>query len=156
MIRGIVAGLFVTAQPGARLEEVREVTAQAGVGLAGDRYGTGCGTFSKPEKPDRQITLIESEALDALRRDYEITLTPNEARRNVLTRGVALNHLVGREFRVGAVRLRGLRLCEPCKHLEALTQPGVIKGLAHRGGLRAEILTGGVIRTGDPIEAADA
>lgn len=156
MIRGSVVGIFISPQPGARPSEVREVAAKAGVGLVGDRYGAGAGTFSKPDKPDRQITLIESEALEALRRDYNIELTPAEARRNVLTRGVALNHLVGREFRVGVVRLRGLRLCEPCKHLEGLTQPGVIRGLTHRGGLRAEVLSDGVIRTGDAIEAADA
>jgi MOSC domain-containing protein YiiM len=155
MIRGRVAGIYITAQPGARLNEVREVAARAGAGLVGDRYGAGAGTFSKPDKPDRQVTLIEAEALEALRRDYEIDLTPADARRNVLTRGVALNHLVGREFRVGDVRLRGLRLCEPCKHLEGLTRPGVIRGLTHRGGLRAEILSDGVIRTGDVVEAPD-
>ena len=85
-------------------------------------------------------------------RDNEMQIAPGDARRNVVTRGVALNHLVGREFRVGGVRLRGVRLCEPCSHLEGLTRPGVLDGLVHRGGLRAQILTEGEIRVGDPIE----
>ena len=99
------------------------------------------------------MTLIEIEALEALRRDYEIELEPGAARRNIVTRGVALNHLVGREFSVGGVRLRGVRLCEPCAHLEKLSRKGVLRSLVHRGGLRADILSEGTIRPGDPVEA---
>ena len=100
--------------------------------------------------------LIESEALAAAASDYRLELPPNETRRNLLTRGVPLNHLVSREFLVGPVRLRGLRLCEPCKHLEKLTRPGVREALVHRGGLRAQVLTGGTLRIGDVIRLADA
>jgi MOSC domain-containing protein YiiM len=84
-------------------------------------------------------------------RETEITMEPGQARRNLVTRGVPLNHLVGKEFSVGAVVLRGIRLCEPCGHLEALTIKGVKEGLCHRGGLRAQILHGGVLKTGDRI-----
>ncbi|HEV3117791.1 MAG TPA: MOSC domain-containing protein, partial [Gemmataceae bacterium] len=100
---------------------------------------------------DREITLIEIEALEGMTRETEITMEPGQARRNLVTRGVPLNHLVGKEFSVGAVVLRGIRLCEPCGHLEALTIKGVKEGLCHRGGLRAQILHGGVLKTGDRI-----
>ncbi len=85
---------------------------------------------------------------------YEITLAPNDARRNLLTRGVPLNHLVGKTFTVGTVVLRGIRLCEPCGHLEKLTCKGVEKGLAHRGGLRAQVVSGGVLEVGAAIVPA--
>lgn len=113
----------------------------------------GAGTFSKGAKPDQQVTLIETEALEDLARDYGIALAPGASRRNLTTRGVALNHLVGRTFRAGAATLRGIELCEPCGHLERLTQAGVKKGLVHRGGLRAEIVGEGVIRVGDTLQA---
>ncbi len=94
--------------------------------------------------------MIEAEAIEALKRDYNFELAPGEARRNLVTRGVALNHLVGRDFQIGEVKIRGIRLCEPCDHLQRLTGREVIKGLLHRGGLRAQILTQGTIRVGDP------
>ncbi len=134
------------------MSSVKEARAVPGRGLEGDRYFNGVGTFSKP-KPDREVTLIEIEALEALKRDYGIALEPADSRRNIITRGVLLNHLVGREFKVGAVALRGLRLCEPCSHLEELANRRVRPGLIHRGGLRAQILTGGVIRVGDPVRS---
>ena len=124
--------------------------AMPGVGLEGDRYALKLGTFFKPE-PDFELTLIEAEALEGLKRDYEVELAPGEARRNLVTRGVPLNHLVGKEFRIGEVRIRGIRLCEPCSHLESLVGRSVIKGLRHRGGLRAQILSEGVIRVGDAV-----
>lgn len=132
------------------LRNVEEVEAQAGVGLVGDRYGVGAGTFSKKKGPDREITLIEQEALDALEREYQVNLTSAEARRNVTTQGVPLNHLVGEQFKVGDVVLQGIRLCEPCGHLKKITGKEV-EGLKHRGGLRAQIVTGGLIRCGDAV-----
>jgi MOSC domain-containing protein YiiM len=107
-------------------------------------------------EPERQVTLIESEALAALQRDYGITLTPAQTRRNLLTEGVPLNHLVGKEFRVGTIVLRGIKLCEPCAHLQKMTVPGVIQGLTHRGGLRAQIVRGGTLRVGAEIRPVDA
>jgi MOSC domain-containing protein YiiM len=130
---------------------VGEVRAEAGRGLAGNRYYRRGEEDASKRGPDREITLIEIEALDALRREDEIALAPGETRRNVVTRGVPLNHLVGREFQVGEATLFGIRLCEPCSHLESLTQLGVMKGLIHRGGLRAQILTDGVIKVGDHV-----
>lgn len=137
------------------LNYVESVEAQAGVGLVGDRYGIGAGTFSKKKGPDREITLIEQEALDALEREYQISVTPAETRRNVTTLGVPLNHLVGKEFKVGDLVLRGIRLCEPCGHLEALLAKGKVQeGLRHRGGLRAQIVKGGVMKKGDVVTSA--
>lgn len=134
------------------LKEVSAVEAQAGQGLVGDRYHqeTGTGTFSKKNSPDREITLIEAEALEALQNEYQISMTSAEARRNVTTRGVPLNHLVDKTFRVGEAVLQGIRLCEPCGHLKKITGKNV-DGLKHRGGLRAQIVTGGTIKQGDVV-----
>jgi MOSC domain-containing protein YiiM len=150
-----VESIHVAAAAGESMVPLGEVRAVPGRGLEGDRYFSKTGTYSRHEGADRQITLIEVEALEALERDYRIALDPGESRRNVATRGVAVNHLVGRRFRIGEVRLRGLRLCEPCSHMERLSGKPVRSGLVHRGGLRAEILTGGVIRVGDPVELED-
>ena len=140
---------------GAPLHSVPSVQAVPGRGLEGDRkFNSGKIHEHGAKAAGTQLTLIESEALEALERETSIKLQPGESRRNIITRGVALNHLVGKEFNVGEVRVLGLRLCEPCDHLESLTQQGVLRGLIHRGGLRAEILTKGVIRVGDQISAA--
>jgi len=129
--------------------------AVAGKGLEGDRYFSGEGTFSSEPGQGRHVTLIEAEAVDALNAKLGTSFAPGEMRRNIATRGIALNHLVGRDFRVGEALLRGVRLCEPCEHLESLTRAGVLKQMLHRGGLRADILEGGVIRPGDAIAALD-
>jgi len=131
---------------------VTEILAIPGVGLEGDRYALRQGTFFKPE-PDFELTLIEAEAIEALKRDYNVELAPGEARRNLVTRGVALNHLVGRDFQIGEIKAHGIRLCEPCDHLQRLTGRQLIKGLRHRGGLRAQILTQGAIRVGDSLSS---
>lgn len=154
MFQGQLAAIYTAEQKRADLQRVEEARAEPGRGLAGDRYYHAAGTYSKPAGPDREVTLIEIEALEALRRECDITLEPGQARRNLVTRGVPLNHLVGREFTIGDVVLRGIRLCEPCAHLESLTIAGVNKGLCHRGGLRAQILHGGTLRTGDAIRPA--
>lgn len=131
------------------LRTVDEVDAVAGKGLEGDRYFSDNGH----EDPGRQITLLEYEAVEAAVRDYELDVKPIDIRRQLVTRGVALNHLVGRTFTVGEVTLRGVELCEPCGHMERLSGiKGVRRALIHRGGLNAEIVSGGKIRVGDPIE----
>ena len=131
---------------------VTEVHAEPGRGLEGDRYFAKTGTYSETPGSGRDVTLIESEAVEALQRETGIQLAPGESRRNITTLGVALNHLVDREFRVGEVTLRGTRLCEPCDYLQKHTQnPGLLEALVHRGGLRCDIVSGGVIRVGDPI-----
>jgi MOSC domain-containing protein YiiM len=147
----IVEALFIGATPRAPLREVNQVLSVAGHGLEGDRKYRRVGLPPGKDGPDRELTLIEAEAVEAVNRDCGVALQPIETRRNVLTRGVALNHLVGKRFRVGTAILEGLRLCEPCEHLESLTRAGVREALLHRGGLRAQILEGGVIRVGDPI-----
>lgn len=149
---GVVA-IFTAAKSGEPMQLAEIVQAVAGKGIVGDRkFRDGGG--GKKDTPDREITLIESEAVEAVNRDYPLRIEPIETRRNILTRGVALNHLVGREFTIGRVRLRGLRLCEPCGHLESLTRKGVMRALLHRGGLRAEILEGGEIKVGDAVRPA--
>jgi MOSC domain-containing protein YiiM len=156
MFQGRLEAIYIGRRKAENLEHVPQVQAIAGSGLQGDRYSRREGTFSKTGGPDRELTLIESEALEALTRDCGISLQPGQARRNLITRGVPLNHLVGKEFRIGDVVLRGLRLCEPCGHLEKLTLPGVKDGLHHRGGLRAQVLQGGSLRVGDRIALLDA
>jgi MOSC domain-containing protein YiiM len=152
MWTGKIESIHVAPAAKGAMQSVDHVEAIAGVGLEGDRYANRQGTFFKPE-PDFELTLIEAEALEALAREYRMQLDPGNARRNLVTRGVALNHLVGREFKIGEVVIRGIRLCEPCSHLQALTGLDVIKGLRHRGGLRAQIIAGGTIRVGDKVEA---
>jgi len=147
---GVVEAIFIGLEARQPMVSLPEVRAIAGHGLEGDRYFREAGTFSK-KSPSNHLTLIEAEALEAAARDYNLEISGGESRRNLLTRNVALNRLVGREFRIGDVRLRGLRLCEPCGHLEKLTGKQVIKALQHRGGLRAEILCDGPIRVGDTI-----
>ena len=147
------------------MESVHEVRAVPGRGLEGDRYFGGRGSYSgKASHGGREITLIEVESVEALFRGVVnadgqtlgIKLSPAETRRNIATSGVPLNHLVDQEFWVGEVLMRGTRLCEPCRHLEDLTQKGVLSGLIHRGGLRARILTEGTIRVGDVIRPPPA
>jgi len=136
------------------MEARHEVKAATGRGIEGDRYFEGIGAWSNHPGEGREITLVEMEALESLALEKKIELKPSETRRNLVTRGVPLNHLVGKEFQVGDVRLVGIRLCEPCQYLEEMTIKGVLTGLIHRGGLRANVLTGGVIRVGDSVTEA--
>lgn len=122
---GTVISIHIAPTAGAPMQSVATVKAKAGQGLEGDRYSNRLGTFSGEPGTGREITLIESEAMEALKRDYELELQAGLARRNLVTRGVALNHLVNREFKIGEVVLRGIRLCEPCSHMEKLTRKGV-------------------------------
>jgi MOSC domain-containing protein YiiM len=150
MRNGTVESIYVASVAQGPTQSVAQAVAIPGAGLDGDRYALKLGTFYQPT-PDRELTLIEAEAIEALERDYHVELAAGDARRNVVTRNVPLNHLVGREFSIGDVRIRGIRLCEPCDHLQKVTGKPVIKGLLHRGGLRAQILTQGTIRVGDAI-----
>lgn len=125
---------------------VERAEAHAGKGLVGNRY-----YFGEGARPGQALTLIAAEALEGMAAEHGVELTPAASRRNVLTRGIDLNALVGRRFRIGEVECLGVELCHPCKHLESVTQPGVIKGLAHRGGLNADILSDGEIAVGDEV-----
>jgi MOSC domain-containing protein YiiM len=133
------------------LFRVEEVEAVAGRGLAGDRHLKRAGSYTTKLGAGREVTLIELESLDALAREQGIVLAPLESRRNLVTRGVRLNDLVGLEFLVGRIVLRGVRLCEPCEHLSKLTGRPLVRGLGGRGGLRAAIVEGGPIRVGDRV-----
>jgi MOSC domain-containing protein YiiM len=148
-ISGEVVEINISAERGALPAPVEKVRAVAGRGLEGEyHFFNGDGT--QPER-DRELTLIATEALGALAAEHGIELSAAETRRNVATRGIDLNELEGRRFRVGDVECEGIELCEPCRTLERLTQPGVIRGLVHRGGLRAAILTEGEIAVGDVV-----
>jgi MOSC domain-containing protein YiiM len=127
-----------------------------GVGIPGDRYAERRGKYSDRHHIDRQLTLIEEETLAALARDHRVTLEPHEHRRNLTTRGVALNHLVGRYFSIGQCVLYGGRLNVPCLYLEELLGKKVFKPLINRSGLNARVVVGGQIRRGDAIRPVDA
>jgi MOSC domain-containing protein YiiM len=149
--QGSVISIHIAPTGAAPMKSVVTAQAVVGSGLEGDRYYSKLGTYSNQAGSGRDVTLIEVEAIEGLKRDYQIELDAGRVRRNIVTRGVALNHLVEQEFRVGDVVLRGTRLCEPCAHMEKLTVKGAMRGLIHRGGLRAEIVKGGTIKIGDRI-----
>jgi MOSC domain-containing protein YiiM len=153
--RGELLHLHTTPRGGAPMEAVREARFIAGAGIEGDRYTAGLGTYSARPHVDRQVTLIEAETLEALVRDRKITLAPQEHRRNLTTRGVPLNHLVGHYFRVGECVLYGGRLNVPCVYLENLLGKKVFKPLLNRSGLNCRIIVGGTVRVGDAIEWCD-
>ena len=144
---GRVEAIFLTAEHGELPAPVERVRAQAGRGLEGNRYFWDDG--SAP--PGRAVTLIASEAVEAVASEGEVSVEPAATRRNVLTSGIDVNALVGKRFRIGSVECEGVELCEPCQTLEAMTQPGVIKAFVHRGGLNADILTDGEISVGDAV-----
>lgn len=149
---GTVELIALATEAEGPMRAVPEAETLEGRGLLGDRYERQAGTFSNPKGSGYDLTLVEAEALEDLSAKG-VELPPIEARRNLIVRGIALDELIGRRFRVGEVECFGQRRCEPCSHLERLTQPGVLRGLVHRGGLRADVLSGGTIRTGDGIEA---
>ena len=152
----IIAAILIAPSPSVSVAPVNSVRAVPGRGLEGDRYFLNLGTFSPtPQKPDFELTLIEEEKVEAFASASGLAFTAALARRNIVTRGVALNDLVGREFLLGAVRVRGMRLCEPCNYLAKVSFPETLKELVHKGGLRAQILTEGIMRVGDVVTACD-
>lgn len=154
---GTVVRIFTAPEAGAPMVARDAARAVPGRGLAGDRYFKGEGSFSRWPGPRREVTLIAEEALAEMAEQTGIALDPKESRRNVLTRGVPLNDLARVEFTVGPVRMRGMRQCQPCKRLVRLTDhdESLIPALVDRGGLRARILTEGVIHPGDPIRPSE-
>ena len=145
---GTVEQIAITGEPHALPAPVPSVRAEAGHGIEGEYH------WSPTPEPGQSLTLIAAEALEGLREDTGIDLSHAASRRNLLTRGIDLDALVGRRFRVGAVDSEGVELCEPCNKLANLTERGVLRGLVHRGGLRADILTDGEIAVGDAVAAA--
>jgi MOSC domain-containing protein YiiM len=151
---GEVVAIHIASDAGAPMQKMAAVEAFVGEGLAGDRYRDGCGFYSAtPTDPGaRELTLIEAESLAAVLSETGITLEPAEHRRNITTRGMALDPLIGQRFRIGDVLCEGVRNCPPCNHLEEVTGKKVMNPLVHRGGIRARIVQGGRIRVGDRIE----
>jgi MOSC domain-containing protein YiiM len=143
---GRVEGIFVASPKEAPMVRLEAASAVPGRGLEGDRYFDGAGTFSTGGT-GRDLTLVDAEALE------DAGVAFGEARRNVVVRGIDLDALMGRPFRVGEVECLGRRRCEPCAHLQRLTRPGVLRALVHRGGLRADVVRGGVLRFGDEVVA---
>jgi hypothetical protein len=154
-LRGTVEGLAVASAAEAPMRLLEVAQAHAGRGFDGDRYAVAAGTFSPRagRRPGYDLTLIAAEVLDELTAAGQ-TLDFAGTRRNVLTRGIDVNALVGRRFRIGDVLCEGRRPCEPCVHLDRLSGPGVLRPLIHRGGLRADVLTDGEIRVGAPVRSA--
>jgi len=149
-MQGRVTAIHIARESGGEPESVQSVDAVADAGLRGDRYFDDAGTFADRDGGD--LTLIESEALAAVERDYDIELAPGVHRRNVTTEGVSLNHFVDRRFRVGDAVCLGTELCEPCSYLERhLEERGVREALVHRGGLRCRIVEGGTVGVGDGV-----
>lgn len=151
-LRGTVELLAIAPAAEAPMQLVQQARALAGRGLQGDRYAAGAGTFSprRAHKPGYELTLIAAEVVEELTaRDPRLDFA--STRRNILTRGIDVNALVGREFTIGGVHCRGLRLAEPCAHLERLAGPGLLRPLIHRGGIRVDILNDGSIDIGATI-----
>ncbi len=158
---GRVLSIHIAEAAGGRIEEIESAELVAGCGLRGDRH-----CREQPGHPERQATLIEAERVEAFNAALGLEIPPGDVRRNIVVAGVDLNSLVGRTFAVGAARLRGVELCEPCAHmatlvrdkwhLEAVSPKQIVAALAGAGGLRAEILDGGVVRPGDAVEVDPA
>ncbi len=151
IFEGTLLSIHIAEMASVEMETLAEAELIAGVGIAGDRYATAKGTYSDRPHADRQVTLIEEETLVALKRDHDIDLAPEETRRNLVVRAVPLNHLVGRQFRVGTVLLFGGRLNVPCAYLDELLGKPLFGPLTNRSGLNCRIIEGGVIRPGDRI-----
>ena len=153
--RGEVTALWVATERHGELLALPAVQLRAGAGIVGDRFFGRSGT-----QPGRNLTLIEAEAIDAVATLLGLAIPHGAPRRNVVTRGIRLNDLVGREFRIGPLRLRGVELCEPCvvlgRNLATADCPRerIIRAFAGRGGLRAQVLGDGVIRVGDAVVAS--
>lgn len=152
---GEIVGIYVAPSAGQPMEARSAATAEAQRGLTGDRYAEQTGTYSKDTRVPRDVTLIEREAVEAVNavlRAGSVEIAEAETRRNLVTTGVPLNHLVGDTFRVGSLRLRGVKLAEPCAYLEQLLgKPGVREAFVHRGGLRCEVVEGGEVHVGDAV-----
>jgi hypothetical protein len=153
-VAGIVEGLF-RCGGSAGLSEALDVAEVTGAGIVGDRYAAGIGHFSAGGRGGEALTLVEAESLELLERDHGILLPDGAHRRNVVTRGIDLHGLLGRRFRIGAVECYAQRLAEPCAWLQTLTPPGTLRGLVHRGGIRADVVVPGHIQPGDVVRAVD-
>jgi len=152
---GHVEHIHVARQRSAPVEAVDSIEVVKGIGVIGDRHALAEGKWDESHVGE-ELTLVAAESLEMLARDHDIHLKPGDTRRNVTTRGVAVDALVGKRFRVGDVIAEGVELCEPCTHLQSLLGKPVIRPLAHRAGLRALLVNSGTIRVGDGVEELGA
>jgi MOSC domain-containing protein YiiM len=151
-----LVGIYVADRAGAPLRSLQDATLVPGKGIEGDRYFASRGKFSPDvQDPDHEVTLIEIEQIRHFNAATGMGYGPEDLRRNLVTEGVKLNDLVGREFAVGGAVLRGIRLCEPCNYLAGMTDPQILTGLVHRAGLRAGIVRGATIRVLDTVQVRD-
>lgn len=148
---GTLAAIFIASDAAAPMQQLDTVRAVPGRGLEGDRYFLGTGAFSRWPGPRREVTLIEMEALEVIETETGLRLFNGEHRRNLVVRGVHLRTLVHQLFAIGEVQLRGVQPCLPCGYLETISAPGIRNALRYRGGLRAAILSEGVLRIGDRL-----
>lgn len=151
---GRVDVIAIAAHAEGPMKALDSAVAVAGAGLEGDRYAAGAGTFSVRGGSGRDLTLVDAAAIEELNA-AGVSLAAIDARRNMVVSGIDLDGLIGRRFRIGEVECRGARRCEPCSHLQRLTEPGVLRGLVHCGGLRVDLLSGGEIHLGDSVEALE-
>jgi MOSC domain-containing protein YiiM len=152
-MKGLVSRIYIARERAVPMASVEEAHAVPGRGLEGDRYFMGGGTFSDPfPNADSEVTLIEEECVEAFNQAHQSKMDPSLTRRNIVTNGIRLDDLVGREFIIGTVRFLGHGLCEPCDHLQKLTGEHVLPGLVGKGGLRAQVISEGVFRVGESIE----
>ena len=145
--QGSVVGIYIGQDESGPIASRDSVEAVAGHGLKGDRYFNEEGW----DEPKKELTLVEIEAVEGANREYDLDIKPEDMRRQIVTRGVPLNHLVGRDFKIGDVTCRGIKIANPCSHLQRLSGKKVLKTMMHRGGLRAQILESGTIKVGDSI-----
>jgi MOSC domain-containing protein YiiM len=153
MFKGAVVSIHISEIAGGTMIAKPEVTAVCGRGLEGDRYYANQGHFSWFRGPLREISFIEQESILQAESDFRIKVASGETRRNIITRGVPLSHLVGKVFRVGGALIRGVEIATPCRRLcEVTGQDKFLKAFMHRGGLHAAVVADGIIRVGDPVE----
>jgi len=152
-VEGKINHIFISPEAGGYMQSINRATLVVGKGIEGDRYFSGKGTFSEKLKnnPAAELTLIEKEEIDNFNEEQNLNLGYGDFRRNIVTEGIGLNDLVGQTFTVGKVKLKGIRLCEPCSHLADTVNQLVLPHLMGRGGLRAQILSTGTIVVGDKI-----
>ena len=152
---GKIAKLLISKDTQSDMLNVNQIVLEIGKGIFGDRYYNQEGTFSNKGEiePDRDVTLIEIEKIDALNKENDLNITAEDFRRNIVVSNCDLNSLVGKEFQIGEVVLKGLRLCEPCKYLSnKLDNEQVLSQMVHKAGLRAQIIKGGSIDLNSQVE----
>jgi MOSC domain-containing protein YiiM len=148
---GKVVAIYIAPAQGEPTVFVQQAHLVPGMGIEGDRYYNLAAKSRENRKPSHELTLVEMESIEAICQQDGIPLTSDQTRRNIVTRGVSLNNLMDREFSIGVIKVRGIKLCEPCSYLAGRTDPRIIISMAHRGGLRAQIISEGIIHLDDTI-----